>query len=219
MAKVLELFLLLSFSFLKKVVFARKGNSVWNLPERPPLLSDHLTKILIGSSISQIAISETSCKRPPKQPDVKRGHLQEVPLYNQEEWHSKMIGCHTGEEGDRSYICPNLSPVSPPFSREKISFNCVLFSFSPEIIWHSMFMWLCVITSWITMMFHRYVIENTLIILHYNHYYLAVEVKCTPDPVPLLTLYKSAENTTQYLNCTSGMAGVTSQWKRFWKHS
>ena len=38
----------------------------WNLPEGPPLFSDHLTKLPIGSSISQIAISETSCKRPPK---------------------------------------------------------------------------------------------------------------------------------------------------------
>ena len=37
----------------------------WNLPERPPLISDHLTKILIGSSTSQIAISETSCMWPP----------------------------------------------------------------------------------------------------------------------------------------------------------
>ena len=37
----------------------------WNLPERPPLLSDHLIKISIGSSVSQIAISETSSKRPP----------------------------------------------------------------------------------------------------------------------------------------------------------
>ena len=36
-----------------------------NLPERPPLVSDHLTKIPIGSSVSQIAISETSRKRPP----------------------------------------------------------------------------------------------------------------------------------------------------------
>ena len=36
----------------------------WNLPERPPLLS-RLTKILIGSSVSQIAISESSHKRPP----------------------------------------------------------------------------------------------------------------------------------------------------------
>ena len=58
----------------------------WNLPERPPLLSDHLTKILIGSSISQIAISETSCKQPPPviehlKPDIKAGHLWEVPLY------------------------------------------------------------------------------------------------------------------------------------------
>ena len=42
----------------------------WNVPERPPLLSDHLTKIPIGSSVSQIAISETSCKRPPKA-DIK----------------------------------------------------------------------------------------------------------------------------------------------------
>ena len=33
--------------------------------KRPPLVSDHLTKIPIGSSVSQIAISETSRKRPP----------------------------------------------------------------------------------------------------------------------------------------------------------
>ena len=38
---------------------------LWNLPEWPPLVSDHLTKILIGSSISKIAISETSSKQPP----------------------------------------------------------------------------------------------------------------------------------------------------------
>ena len=37
----------------------------WNLPERPPLLSEDLTKVLIGSSFSQIAISETSHKWPP----------------------------------------------------------------------------------------------------------------------------------------------------------
>ena len=37
----------------------------WNLPEKPRLLND-LTKIMIGSSVSQIAISETSHKwRPP----------------------------------------------------------------------------------------------------------------------------------------------------------
>ena len=36
----------------------------------PPLLSNHLTKILIGSSVSQIAISESSRKRPPP-PSVK----------------------------------------------------------------------------------------------------------------------------------------------------
>ena len=35
----------------------------WNLPEQPPLLRDHLTKILISSSISQIAISETCHKQ------------------------------------------------------------------------------------------------------------------------------------------------------------
>ena len=52
----------------------------WNLPERPPLLCDHLTKIPIGSSVSQIAISETFRKRPPK-PDIKVSHLWEVPLY------------------------------------------------------------------------------------------------------------------------------------------
>ena len=38
-----------------------------NLPERSPLVSDHLTKIPIGSSVSQIAVSETSRKRPPNQ--------------------------------------------------------------------------------------------------------------------------------------------------------
>ena len=38
--------------------------------KRPPLLSDHLTKILIGSSVSQIAISETSRKRPPPLSDL-----------------------------------------------------------------------------------------------------------------------------------------------------
>ena len=48
-------------------------------PKRPPLLSDHLTKIPIGSSVSQIAICETSRKRPPK-PDIKGGRLREVPL-------------------------------------------------------------------------------------------------------------------------------------------
>ena len=51
--------------------------------ERPsvsPLISDHLTKIPIGSSVSQIAISETSRKPPPK-PDIKGGRLREVPLY------------------------------------------------------------------------------------------------------------------------------------------
>ena len=37
----------------------------WNLPKRPPLLSDHLTKILIDSFINQIAISETSRKQLP----------------------------------------------------------------------------------------------------------------------------------------------------------
>ena len=41
----------------------------WNLPERPPPISDHLTKILIGSSISQIAIGETSHTQPPPSSD------------------------------------------------------------------------------------------------------------------------------------------------------
>ena len=40
---------------------------MWNLPEQPPLSSDHLTKIPIGSSISQIAISETCRRRQPNQ--------------------------------------------------------------------------------------------------------------------------------------------------------
>ena len=40
---------------------------MWNLPEQPPLSSDHLTKIPIGSSISQIAISETCRRRRPNQ--------------------------------------------------------------------------------------------------------------------------------------------------------
>ena len=42
-----------------------------------PSLSDHLTQILIDSSVSQIAINETSRKRPPK-PDIKCS--REVPL-------------------------------------------------------------------------------------------------------------------------------------------
>ena len=37
----------------------------WNLPEQLPLVSDHLTKILIGSSISQSAIAESYHKQPP----------------------------------------------------------------------------------------------------------------------------------------------------------
>ena len=54
--------------------------------KRPPLLSDHLTKILIGSSVSQIAIRETSCKRPHPvrdlpEADIKGGRLREVPLH------------------------------------------------------------------------------------------------------------------------------------------
>ena len=32
----------------------------WNLPERPPPVSDHLTTIPIGSSVSRTANSETS---------------------------------------------------------------------------------------------------------------------------------------------------------------
>ena len=48
----------------------------WNLPERSPLVSDHLTKIPIGSSLSQIAISETFCKRPPLLSD----HLTKIQL-------------------------------------------------------------------------------------------------------------------------------------------
>ena len=58
----------------------------WNLPEQPGLLSDYLTKILIGSIISQfcyfkmnLPIGDTSHKRPPK-PDIKGGRLWEVPL-------------------------------------------------------------------------------------------------------------------------------------------
>ena len=48
--------------------------------KRPPLLSDNLTKILIGSSVSQIAICETSRKRPPKS-DINGVRLRGVPLY------------------------------------------------------------------------------------------------------------------------------------------
>ena len=48
----------------------------WGLPERPPLVSDHLTKIPIGSSVNQIAISETSHKRPPLVSD----HLTKIPI-------------------------------------------------------------------------------------------------------------------------------------------
>ena len=46
--------------------------------KRPPLLSDHLSKIPIGSSVSQIAINETSRETP--KPDIKGGRLREVPL-------------------------------------------------------------------------------------------------------------------------------------------
>ena len=46
----------------------------WYLPEQLPLLSDHLSKIPIGSSVSQIAISETSCKCPPLLSD----HLSKI---------------------------------------------------------------------------------------------------------------------------------------------
>ena len=57
-----------------------------NRGQWPPLLSDHLTKIQIGSSISQIAISETSHKQPPPVSDhlslIKGGRLLEVPLYS-----------------------------------------------------------------------------------------------------------------------------------------
>ena len=56
----------------------------WNLPEQPGLLSDYLTKILIGSIISQfcyfkmnLPVGDTS--RP--KPDIKGGRLWEVPLY------------------------------------------------------------------------------------------------------------------------------------------
>ena len=42
--------------------------------KQPPLLIDHLTKILTGSSISQIAISETS----PKQPPLLIDHLTKI---------------------------------------------------------------------------------------------------------------------------------------------
>ena len=52
----------------------------FNPYEQPPLLSNHLTKIPIVSSVSQIAISETSRKRPPM-PDIKGGCLWEVLLY------------------------------------------------------------------------------------------------------------------------------------------
>ena len=48
----------------------------WNLPERPPLLSDHLTKIPIGFFVSQIAISKTSPKRPPLLSD----HLTKISI-------------------------------------------------------------------------------------------------------------------------------------------
>ena len=57
------------------------GHIQWNLPERPLLLSDHLTKIPIGLSVSQIAISETSRERPPKS-EIKGGRLREVSLYS-----------------------------------------------------------------------------------------------------------------------------------------
>ena len=43
-------------------------------------LSDQLAEIPISSSVSQIVISESSCKRPPQR-DLKGGRLREVPLY------------------------------------------------------------------------------------------------------------------------------------------
>ena len=48
-------------------------------------LSNHLTKIWIGSSVSQIAMSETSCKRPPPVSNCTQawhqgGRLSEAPL-------------------------------------------------------------------------------------------------------------------------------------------
>ena len=47
------------------VQFSTEHQEQWNLPERPLLVKDHLTKISIGSSISQIALSETFRKWPP----------------------------------------------------------------------------------------------------------------------------------------------------------
>ena len=44
------------------------------------LYSSKLSYAPIGSSVSQIAINETSHKRPPT-PDIKGGCLQEIPLY------------------------------------------------------------------------------------------------------------------------------------------
>ena len=51
-------------------------------------LSDHLTKILIGSSINVITITETSHKWPHK-PDIKGGDLQKVPLFSVISRHDK----------------------------------------------------------------------------------------------------------------------------------
>ena len=47
------------------MVLPSQRDTQWNLTEGPPLVSNHLTKILICSSVSQIAISETSRKWPP----------------------------------------------------------------------------------------------------------------------------------------------------------
>ena len=49
--------------------------------KQPALLSAHLTKIPIGSSVSQIAISDHLHGKRPLEPGIKRDRLLEIPLY------------------------------------------------------------------------------------------------------------------------------------------
>ena len=58
-------FLLLTYIIGIKIFYIETSSKLqWNLPERPPLSRDHLTKLPTGTSVTQIAISETSRKRP-----------------------------------------------------------------------------------------------------------------------------------------------------------
>ena len=53
----------------------------WNFPERPPLVSDHLTKILIGSPLSvKLLLVKLPVSDHPS-PDIKGGRLWVATLY------------------------------------------------------------------------------------------------------------------------------------------